>query len=60
MDAGEQTEHSTLRTASTSIIKAGVALGLMVVFFIAFFLAPGIAAAGALLIVIAIELLRRR
>jgi len=60
MDVDEANEHGTLRTASTSIIKAGVALGLMVVFFICFFLAPGFTAAAALLIVIAIELFRRR
>jgi hypothetical protein len=53
-------EHGTLRTASTSIIKASLALGLMAVFFICFFLAPGLTAGAALLIVIAIELLRRR
>ena len=60
MDEADEGEHGTLRTASTSIIKAGVALGLMVVFFICFFLAPGFTAAAALLIVIAIELFRRR
>ena len=57
MDSGE---HGTVRTASTGIIKAAVALCLMAAFFIAFFLAPGVAAAAALLIVVGIELLRRR
>ena len=57
MDTGE---HSTVRTATTSILKAGIALGLMVVFFICFFLTPGVTAAAALLIVVGIELLRRR
>jgi hypothetical protein len=60
MAGDEDNPIRTALTASTSVIKAGIALGLMAIFFICFFLAPGLTAAGALLIVIVIELLRRR
>ncbi len=49
-----------IRIASAGLIKATIALGLMVVFFICFFLAPGPTVAVALAVVLAIELFRRR
>lgn len=52
--------RSGIRIASTGVIKAGIALGLMAVFFICFFLAPGPTVAVALVVVLAIELFRRR
>lgn len=48
------------RAASTGIIKAALALGLMGLFFAGFFLAPGLTAATALLLVPLFELIRRR
>ena len=50
---------SSLRTASAGIIKAGIALGLMAAFFICFFLAPGLTAAAALLLVLLYEMVKR-
>jgi hypothetical protein len=55
-----ETQDRLLRTASTSVVKAGVALALMAAFFILFFLMPGVTAAGALLLVVGFELFRRR
>ena len=55
-----ETQSGTVRTASTSVVKAGLALALMAAFFILFFLMPGVTAAGALLLVILFELFRRR
>lgn len=52
--------QSTVRTASTSVVKATFALTLMAAFFVCFFLMPGVTAAGALLLVLLFELVRRR
>ena len=52
--------RGSVRIATTGVVKAGIALGLMVVFFIGFFMAPGVTVAGALLLVVLFEILRRQ
>lgn len=49
-----------LRTASASVIKAAVALALMAVFFVFFFLAPAVTTLTGLVLVLLFEFLRRR
>ena len=53
-------ERGTVRSVSSGVIKAALALILMAVFFVAFFLTPAIAAGGALLLIFAFEAVRRR
>lgn len=49
-----------LRTATASAAKAAVALVLMAVFFVCFFLAPAVTTLTGLALVLIFEFLRRR